>query len=203
MNVKVIDSKSFSKEEVKNFSLLYEKLLRQYRPRGFYNGESFSIASLKQAINCLPEINQKHLYFYLNKNEEFNKDIVAQTLSKLRTVKYRALYDFEIIKSLQRATDNKLYEPSVALAFIRLYDKFSGIAYDENIPKNFSISKIKSILDTCTFATCTILNLNFGLITGKPLTLKKISQNLNIPIENCKALLNKSLTVLKKEYFAI
>ena len=100
MNVKVIDSKNFSKEDVKNFLLLYEKLLRQYRPRGFSKKEEFSIANFKKAIDSLPEINQKHLYFYLDKTNTYDKFILAETFFKLRTVNYRAFYDFELIKSL-------------------------------------------------------------------------------------------------------
>lgn len=205
MNVKVIDSKDFSKEEVKNFLLLYEKLLRQYRPRGFSKKEEFSIANFKNAIATLPEINKKHLYLYLRKiqTNTYDKAILAETFFKLRTVNTRAFYDYELIKSIQRATDYESYEPSVVLAFIRLYDKFSGINYNERVDKTFSIAKINSILNSFLPYMSDILDLHFGLVNGIPVKLKQVSKELNIPIEDCKFLLNESLSLLKKTYFAI
>lgn len=203
MNVKVIDSKNFSKEEVKKFLLLYEKLLRQYRPRGFSKREEFSIANLKSAIDSLPEINKKHIHFYLAKTDAYDKSILAETFFKLRTVNCRSFYDFELIKSLQRATDYKSYEPSVVLAFIRLYDKFSGTNYDETIDKTFSISKINSIIDAFLPYMVDILDLHFGLVNGRPVSLKQVSKELNIPFDNVKDLLDASLKLLKNEYFAI
>ena len=203
MNLKVIDSKDFSKEEVKNFLLLYEKLLRQYRPRGFSKKEEFSIANFKNAIDCLPEINRKHLYFYLNKTNTYDKLILAETFFKLRTVKCRSLYDFELIKSLQRAADYEAYEPSVVLSFIRLYDKFSGITYDNSVSKEFSISKIDSIINSFLPYMVDILDLHFGLVNGMPVSLKQVSKELNIHPDNVKSLLAASLKLLRREYFAI
>lgn len=203
MNVKVIDSKNFSKEDVKNFLLLYEKLLRQYRPRGFSKKEEFSIANFKKAIDSLPEINQKHLYFYLDKTNTYDKFILAETFFKLRTVNYRAFYDFELIKSLQRATDYENYEPSVVLSFIRLYDKFSSASYNETIDKTFSITKINSIINAFLPYMSDILDLHFGLINGMPVPLKQVPKELNLPFDNVTYLLDVSLKLLKNEYFAI
>lgn len=203
MNVKVTDSNDFSIKEVEAYSNLYEKLIKQYRPRGFSNSESFSIANLKKAIESLPEIKRKHLYAYLAQSAIYNKSILADTFFTLRTVNYRALYDYQLIKLLQRATDNELFAPSVVLSFIKLYDTFSGSYYDETVPKDFSISKINSIIDTFLPSMSYILDLNFGLITGKSLTQKEISKELNLSSDTIKAVLDSLLKLLRKEYFAI
>lgn len=202
MKLKVTDSNDFSIKEVKAYSALYEKLIKQYRPRGFSNSESFSIANLKKAIERLPEIKRKHLYAYLSQSATYNKSILADTFFTLRTVNYRALYDYQLIKLLQRATDNELFKPSVVLSYIKLYDKFSNPYYDETVPEYFSISKIISIIDTFLPHMSYILLLNFGLITGKPVTEKEISKELNLSSDTVKAVLASLLKLLKEKYFA-
>lgn len=203
MKLKVTDSTHFSSKEVKVYSDLYEKLLRQYRTRGFSKSESFSIANLKKAIDCLPEVNRKHICAYLTQSETYDKSILADTFFTLRTVNYRALYDYDLMKLLQRATDNELFKPSVVLSYIKLYDKFSNPYYDETLPKSFSISQINSIINSFLPPMSNILNLKFGLVTGKPITEKEISKELNLSSDTVKAVLDSLLKLLKKKYFAI
>ena len=203
MKLKVTDSNDFSIKEVEAYSALYEKLIKQYRPRGFSKSECFSIANLKKAINSLPEVKRKHICAYLTQSETYDKSILADTFFTLRTVNYRALYDYELMKLLQRATDNELFKPSVVLSYIKLYDKFSSSYYDETVPKDFSISKIISIIDTFLPPMSYILLLNIGLITGKSITEKEISKELNLSSDTVKAVLDSLLKLLKKKYFAI
>lgn len=203
MKVKVVDSKIFSKEEVKRFSFLYEELLRPYRPRGFSKAESFSIADLKKAIDCLPENHSKHFNYYLYKTGHYAKNILSEAFFKLTTAECRAFYDFELKETLHRATDYENFEPSVVLAFVRLYDKFSNVNYDETIDKDFSITKINSIIDAFLPYMVDILDLHFGLINGIPVPLKQVSKELNLHPDNVKSLLDASLKLLRREYFAI
>lgn len=193
--MKVIDGNNFSKEEVVSFSRLYEKLVKPYRFKGKIK-DSFYIANLKQAIELLPKRLRKHVYSYLNNQTSNSSDFYA-AIFQLRTVDFRAIYDPEIISSIRRATDYQYYTPSVVLGFVKLYDSFSGCLYDNNIPKEFTISEIEKILDAFPTYMSDVLDLQFGLVNGLPLSPKKVSKELNIPIETCKQLSRDALRLLR------
>lgn len=193
--MKVIDGNNFSKEEVISFSRFYEKLIKPYRFKGKIK-DSFYIANLKQAINLLPKRLRKHVYSYLN-NQKSNSNDFYEAIFQLRTVEFRAIYDPEIMSSIRRATDYQNYTPSVVLGFVKLYDSFSGCLYDNIIPKEFTISDIENILDVFPSYMADVLDLQFGLVNGLPLSPKKVSKELNIPIETCKQLSRDALRLLR------
>lgn len=193
--MKVIDSNNFSKEEVKSFSQFYEKLVGPYRFKGKIK-DSFYIADLIQAIDLLNNNLRKNVYYYLN-GQKFDSNVFSAAIFQLRTVEFRAIYDSEVISSIRRATDYQSYTPSVVLGFVRLYDSFSGYHYDNTVSKEFTISDIEEILDVFPSYMSDVLYLHFGLLNGLPLSLKKVSKELNIPIETCKQLNRDALRILR------
>lgn len=193
--MKEFNSNNLSHEELTILESLYKSLLRPYGPLGKI--DSVCLTNLAQAIELLPDRQKRAVYLYLNR-EHFRQIRLDRALFSLTTVNFRSIYDPKIINYIRRAIDWEKYDPSVALGFVKLYDNFSS--YNPNACKTFTIVQIDGIIDELPQYISDVLDLQFGLVTGLPLTLKEVAKKLNISLCDCKYLSELGLSILKKEY---
>ena len=193
--MKVITSNIFSKKEVNAFKDFYMFLLEPFR---FGKGDEFKAdifrpELLKRAIDMLEEKEQASvyakIYYEAKSSNSYNKGV-----RKLRSLRYRAIYDYSLIKKVERAEDYSSYEPCVVLGYVRMYDDFRL----QNSSYTFNIELLSEIVTLVRDKK--ILELSYGLADGTSYKIKDVADMLNISVSECKKLKDDALHTLQKLY---
>lgn len=193
--MKVISSNKFSKEEVVALKDFYEFLLQPFRfGKDEFKADIFRPDLLAAAIDMLSLSESVTVYGKVYGYGDKNRAAFEDAVRKLRSLRFRAIYDSNLISKIERAEDYSSYDPCVVLAYARMYDDFRL----KNSEDKFNISLLSGIVNMT--GNKKILELSYGLVDGKSYCIKDVATMVKRSVSDCKKGKESALQVLQQIY---